>query len=329
MLTLKQKKFWNENGYLILPAFLAPSAIDKVIQLQQTLWQQCPSNVVVDDLHTNRRCYMSSISDEEKEHHFKINDLYLNYLEVLELSLERNLVEVLEELLLDKPVLCNTLSLDYGTQQFLHVDSLYMTPRSYYQLAASWIAFEDCHAEAGPLVYVPGSHKIPIYRFSNGSPHQIDSEFHLWQQYIESKVTEYGLKEETFLPKKGDVFIWHAQLLHGGSSINNPHLTRKSLVSHYFTQSDCIKLGSKIVEFGGGYWMDRPTQKVVENEQTTEKFKEKSIDALPQVVVENDQTNHESKLKEKNYIYIKIEHILRTTLHYFRLWKQNVLNFPK
>ena len=34
--------------------------------------------------------------------------------------------------------------------------------------------------------------------------------------------------------KKGDLLIWHANLLHGGSKIKNQLLTRWSQVSHYY-----------------------------------------------------------------------------------------------
>lgn len=304
MLSYQQKEFWQENGYLVLPQFFSQQQIEKIVRLHKKVFKQCPDNIVVDDITTNRRCYVSSLSAREKKHPLKINDLYLNYGEVRSLSLNENLVEILNELLPDKPVLCNTLSLDYGTQQFLHVDSLYMTPLTDQHLAATWIALEDCHPDAGPLVYVPGSHKIPIYQFSTGSAHQVDEEFPKWQEYIEENFRKRDLKQEVFLPKKGDVFIWHAQLLHGGSARNNLKLTRKSIVSHYFTESDCKQLGSKLISHGGGYWMDRPPQKVLE-----------------------DSGNHK-KITSSRLFLLKIEHILRTTLHYFRLWKRDVLKFP-
>jgi ectoine hydroxylase-related dioxygenase (phytanoyl-CoA dioxygenase family) len=129
----------------------------------------------------------------------------------------------------------------------------------------------------------------------------VDAEFGQWQKYIHQKIDEYGLKEETFLPKKGDVFIWHAQLLHGGSPIKNPQITRKSLVSHYFTKSDCLHIGSKLKPTEGGYWMDRPPQMVFEN-------------------------NNKSNRKLRKSLMKKVEHILRTTLHYFRLWKRDIIN---
>lgn len=302
MLSYQQKEFWQENGYLVLPQFFSQQKVEEIVRLHKKVFKQCPDNIVVDNITTNRRCYVSSLSPQEKKHSLKINDLYLNYHEVRSLSLNESLVDILGDLLGGKPVLCNTLSLDYGTQQFLHVDSLYMTPLTDEHLVATWIALEDCHPDAGPLVYVPGSHKIPIYRFSNGSAHQVNKEFAQWQEYIKENVDKYGLKEEIFLPKKGDVFIWHAQLLHGGSPINNPRLTRKSIVNHYFTQSDCKQLGSKLIPHGSGFWMDRPPQEV-------------------------EVSENRKKITSSKLLLLKIEHILRTTLHYFRLWKRDVLNF--
>ncbi len=42
------------------------------------------------------------------------------------------------------------------------------------------------------------------------------------------------MNKEIFLAKKGDLFIWHANLLHGGE-LRTDDSTRKSLVAHYFT----------------------------------------------------------------------------------------------
>jgi ectoine hydroxylase-related dioxygenase (phytanoyl-CoA dioxygenase family) len=42
------------------------------------------------------------------------------------------------------------------------------------------------------------------------------------------------------IAKKGDVLIWHANLVHGGAPILNPALTRKSMVVHYYA-NDVIK----------------------------------------------------------------------------------------
>jgi hypothetical protein len=54
-----------------------------------------------------------------------------------------------------------------------------------------------------------------------------------------SKLAESGLAPQTFLGKAGDVLIWHEELAHGGTPILDMSLTRKSLVTHYWSQS-CV-----------------------------------------------------------------------------------------
>ena len=39
------------------------------------------------------------------------------------------------------------------------------------------------------------------------------------------------------LPRKGDLIVWHARLVHGGTPVTGEGRTRKSLVAHYLTKS--------------------------------------------------------------------------------------------
>jgi ectoine hydroxylase-related dioxygenase (phytanoyl-CoA dioxygenase family) len=57
-----------------------------------------------------------------------------------------------------------------------------------------------------------------------------------YEDYLETEIKKRGAKPEVFLARKGDVLIWHANLLHGGMPVLNPKLTRKSMVAHYFAE---------------------------------------------------------------------------------------------
>lgn len=59
-----------------------------------------------------------------------------------------------------------------------------------------------------------------------------------WSETMYGAVAQAGLKTSRFLAKKGDVFIWHAHLLHGGGPILDDSRTRKSYVFHYFSEED-------------------------------------------------------------------------------------------
>ena len=71
---------------------------------------------------------------------------------------------------------------------------------------------------------LPQSNHIDPYRFSDGSMHVLEAEMPKWCDYMAEQVDRRGLQEERFLARKGDLFIWSALLLHGGSEIANPAL---------------------------------------------------------------------------------------------------------
>ena len=129
-----------------------------------------------------------------------------------------------------------------GSEQRTHSDSIHMSTFPLGGMAAAWVALEDITPGNGPLHYYPGSHKLPYYLNADyqneGSRWLIgDKEYTAYEAYIHQKIAEAGIQKQIFLARKGDVFIWHANLMHGGE----PHLdkaqTRKSMVFHYFSQA--------------------------------------------------------------------------------------------
>lgn len=257
-------QIWENDGYYVLPKFYSNKEIDAALLAQTRIWEEEHPRIVVDDLMTGRRSKISEVdSHSAKNHRFKLNDLYLELEPVRNLAINDRISPILNQLMGQKTVLCNSLSFDKGSAQPDHVDALYMTPKSHGHLLAIWVALEDCHADAGPLRYYPGSHKIKQYVFSDGSTHASESEMDSWRNYIAEELSLREIKPMTFNAKKGDVFIWSAYLLHGGSPIKNNDLTRKSIVFHYYSEEDALFHHSQIIESGAAYWMRRahqPTQ---------------------------------------------------------------------
>lgn len=251
-----RRRFWDEHGFLVFPGFFSDEEVDTVRRVYDRAWEEARPWVVVDDLVTNRRCRIGDLSEGERRHNFKVNDLYLFEPDVRSVALSERMGLVLEELLGDEPVICNSSNFDKGSQQIDHLDTLYMTPQSVTGLVATWMALEDAHPDAGPLRYYPGSNHIEPYYFSTGSMHQYDPEVPRWADYMASQVQKRGLEEERFMARRGDLFIWHALLLHGGSEIKDRSLTRQSLVTHYWTQADCEAFGD-LRPTPGGWWRKR------------------------------------------------------------------------
>jgi ectoine hydroxylase-related dioxygenase (phytanoyl-CoA dioxygenase family) len=112
-------------------------------------------------------------------------------------------------------------------------------------LIAVWIALEDTNNDNGPLFYYPGSHRLPYMLnedFNEGSTglRLGRKDYTDYEDRIETLIREKQLTQEVFLARKGDVLIWHANLIHGGMPVRDPALTRKSMVIHYFA-TDVIK----------------------------------------------------------------------------------------
>ena len=131
-------------------------------------------------------------------------------------------------------MVCNSLNFLWGSQQPDHFDTWYMPPPVANKLVVSSICLEDVRPDAGPLVYYPGTHKIEPYRFSRGGIHAVSEEMPACRAYVEEQVRKIQTERREFLGKAGDVFLWHGQLLHGGTGIRNLNYTRKTLLTHYW-----------------------------------------------------------------------------------------------
>ncbi len=265
-LTHEEITAWESAGFLVLPGFFSPERIDAINRYCDDLWalaREAGRNTVVDvfiGTPNEQRIRMKDAPPEAAKSPHKVNDLYLEDERIRDLVLDSELAKKLRGLLGGDPMVCNTLSFLFGSQQPFHTDSLYMTPPKDLNLVATWIALEDCSPDAGPLQYYPGSHKVKPYLFSHGRMTAVSEEMEGYQSYMNAEMTRLGLKPMQFCPKKGDVFIWHSQLYHGGSKINRMELTRKSLVTHYFRHGD---MQCQAADIGGNrYWQVRQPQAV-------------------------------------------------------------------
>jgi hypothetical protein len=99
-----------------------------------------------------------------------------------------------------------TLNFLVGTEQDVHSDSVHFSSLPERFMCGVWLALEDIPAQAGPVFYLPGSHRWPIvtnaligrrgYRSTLGSAQ--DPYSSAWKALQEA----YGAQEETFWREK-------------------------------------------------------------------------------------------------------------------------------
>lgn len=155
-----------------------------------------------------------------------------------------NVTNFLEAIFEEKALAFQTLHFEVGSTQAVHQDSAYVVVRREpLKFIASWIALQDVQPGSGELIYYAGGHRIGETSYDGGSSKHWDPkrdghpphDAHL--RYLREESARRGFPEQRFLPRKGDVLFWHADLPHGGGKITVPGVQRRSLVTHYCPKS--------------------------------------------------------------------------------------------
>lgn len=155
---------------------------------------------------------------------------------------EGSLRELISALLGHEITLFQSINFLTGSEQRTHSDSIHMSTFPLGGMAAAWVALEDITPSNGPLHYYPGSHKLPYYLnadYANEGTAWLtgDKEYTQYEATVAQKIAEAGIEKQIFLARKGDVFVWHANLMHGGEPHHDKSQTRKSMVFHYFSRA--------------------------------------------------------------------------------------------
>ncbi|WP_152286389.1 phytanoyl-CoA dioxygenase family protein [Flavicella marina] len=211
---------WSTNGYSVISNFFSEKEVDSI-------------NFEIDDLISsgvlkpryNGKKYMFANRFSEK-----INEIA-----------NGKMKRILEVLLSREVELFQTINFNTGSEQRTHSDSVHMTTFPKGNLIATWVALEDVTIDDGPLHYYPGSHKLPYIMNedydNSGSKFKLGKKsYHAYEDKVEEVLFRSKLKKKTFLAKKGDMLIWHGNLMHGGNKVNIEGNTRKSMVFHYYAK---------------------------------------------------------------------------------------------
>lgn len=215
-------KSWSDNGFTILESYFDHKTVDQMNQEVDALINS--ENVKFRYDHSSR--IMCAIDHSAK----------------LKQAVCTTELEAILSMLLGKEVeIFQSINFLKGSQQKCHSDSIHMTTHPLGYLIAAWIALEDVGPDQGPLFYYPGSHQLDYVltdEFNPGGNYFMlgKKSYAKYEGAIQQLVEANGFEKKHFHAKKGDVLIWHANLLHGGEQVNDPQSSRKSMVLHYFAK---------------------------------------------------------------------------------------------
>ncbi len=227
----RQCRFWMENGYIVIDKLFSDEILDDV-------WEAYERAIRAGK--TVPPPEPASEGDPYPGRYLQPHKKIASFCQILK---HAGLLHWIRLLMEREPKPLQTITSHKGSEQGVHSDSIHMTTYPLGYLSAAWIAFEDIHPDSGPLVFYPGSHRLP-YVFSKDVGIS-ESEFQRegyrtykdrYEPHIRSVIEERGLEAHHFHARKGDVLIWHANLLHGGSKRRNLQLSRKAVVCHFFVK---------------------------------------------------------------------------------------------
>jgi ectoine hydroxylase len=235
------------DGYLVLEGYLDPESCEAIVAEADRFYGQ------------------RGVAPERAERTMNFHQESVTAARVLR---DPSLTAMLTNLLGARALFLQSIYFNRGSQQQSHTDYMYMGTDPALQLCGIWLACEDVTPEAGPLFYYPGSHRLPsetvAERYARRMPElaaEIEEKsasleafyrdrialtgeslevcvfFDEWLAEIAARLERDGFERVTFLPRRGDLMIWHANLVHGGLPVTDPAATRRSLVAHYLTKS--------------------------------------------------------------------------------------------
>ncbi len=234
-------RFWMQNGYVILDKAILPSLVDKAaLDLDRAYAGGFPDlkfeshAVAPDHIHWQ---------PEINQHPATALDIHHFSPAIRDLMFADAIAEFLGLIFESKAFASQTLGFLRGSAQEGHQDSAYVAYTIPRQFAATWTALEDVTLGAGELFYYPGSHRFEdfVYNDHYKSVHEAQRmtgeaamrgqvERHV--RSLEERAEQRGIAKSPFAARKGDVLVWHADLVHGGNPVSRV-TTRKSIVTHY------------------------------------------------------------------------------------------------
>jgi len=176
------------------------------------------------------------LSDDQPDRFESLFDLYVNLPSSRAVCFHPRITRFLSRVFDGRVIAFQQLLFQRSNGQRLHQDTSVVAVQDPLLRAASWIALEDVAEGSGKLAYYDRSHKLPHYLFKSGDKHKRPKEDDDARYIAElRKACEHrGLEYRRFLARKGDVFMWAADLVHCSHPRRLPEDTsRLSCVTHY------------------------------------------------------------------------------------------------
>lgn len=249
-----------DHGYVVFPKATDEAMIDEYLEFFEGAWDDPPDPDRVLFLWKRQQLPLDRKFYDEVT---KVASLHLWFDRAGELVFPPAVLRFLTQIYERPPVAFQTMTMRKGSEENLHIDTGPLTLSEPMSMAASWVALEDVQPLSGEFQFIPGSHRLPEL-LHHGTDKGHNGDYEEYDKILQTTLAmceDRGLETKTFMANKGDVLIWHADLMHGGAQIQDPTRTRLSLVAHFMplgvmpTFIDFSDV-SALPYAGGGYYID-------------------------------------------------------------------------
>ena len=235
--------YFHENGYLVIEDAFSGEEINNAIAGMVHLMDGKKPDFRAIQFESK----LAKLKDEmdEKDRRDAIRKIFnfVNHEPRLNaLAEHQGLLQVLEQIMEDKPVLFQDMALVkpplHGTEKPWHQDCAYFNLAQGTTVVGVWIALDEATSENGCMHIIPGSHNEgPMIHFNRRD----------WQICD----TDVPIARDTMVPlQPGGCLFWHG-LTHHGSPVNHSSKRRRALQFHYKpASSDDISTQDRMDVFG-------------------------------------------------------------------------------
>ena len=243
LVTAEQRAQFDRDGYFIIEDLgLAPETFDQAVADFEPL--------LLEEEHAEEW------SDEGVFYtSHRIMDAWKISEPIKAIATAPRVLGILAELYGRKPLPFQTLNFKMPTQQRAHSDTIHFNSMPPGFMAGVWVALEDVDMDNGAVAYYAGSHRwkevalpdVDAYRAATPAAKALArltapfkvvrdtmADYLVYEDVIQASIDRAAAKPTYATIRKGQAFIWAANLLHGGSPQRDRNRTRLSQVTHYF-----------------------------------------------------------------------------------------------
>lgn len=231
VLSYEQRKFYEDNGYIVIRNLVPKEKLDVYRERFEQICRrevEIPGLTIMRDVAIARSEFVPGEQAVTKLQEFQNDDILFGYCELPEIikyvqAFTGKEVKAMHTMLINKPP-------DPGkktSRHPLHQDLHYFPFRPADRVVCSWTAMQKVNRENGCLVVLPGTHKGEL----------LQHDYPEWEGGVNKMY--HGVREfdpnapRVHLPMNtGDTVFFHPLLIHG-SGMNKTKGFRKSISCHY------------------------------------------------------------------------------------------------